>query len=144
MKRVLPIVQSILCAALALILIIGALKIYNNGAARRAADPSADIYTAENIAEAAWPALPVFVLLLASAAVCAATGARDEKADRPARVRVDADLSERARLLPSAGYLRLALLLLAAVCIIAGIFNGSLSDVFIKASKICTECIGLG
>lgn len=32
----------------------------------------------------------------------------------------------------------------AAALIIAGIFNGGVQDVLIKASNICTECIGLG
>ncbi|MCR5343420.1 MAG: thioredoxin [Butyrivibrio sp.] len=39
---------------------------------------------------------------------------------------------------------RLTVLALAIIFIIIGIFNGSMSDVLIKASKICTECIGLG
>ena len=40
--------------------------------------------------------------------------------------------------------LRTALLILALVLIIAGVFNGSARDVFGKAVKICTECVGLG
>ena len=36
-------------------------------------------------------------------------------------------------------------LLIAAVCLlIAGVLNGSARDVFGKAVKICTECVGLG
>ena len=40
--------------------------------------------------------------------------------------------------------LRAALLALAIVLIIAGVLNGSARDVFGKAVKICTECVGLG
>lgn len=40
--------------------------------------------------------------------------------------------------------IRIIVLILAIVFIVAGIINGSMSDVFVKASKICTECIGLG
>ena len=40
--------------------------------------------------------------------------------------------------------LRAALLVLAVVLIVAGVFNGSARDVFGKAVKICTECVGLG
>ena len=40
--------------------------------------------------------------------------------------------------------LRAVLLLLAVAMIVAGILNGSMQDVLIKATKICTECIGLG
>ena len=40
--------------------------------------------------------------------------------------------------------LRGALLILALVLIAAGVQNGSAMDVFGKAIKICTECVGLG
>lgn len=39
---------------------------------------------------------------------------------------------------------RFILLVVAAILIAAGIMNGSMNDVFVKASKICTECMGLG
>ena len=39
---------------------------------------------------------------------------------------------------------RAVLLTAAVVCIIAGIFNGGMQDVFVKAANICSECIGLG
>ena len=32
----------------------------------------------------------------------------------------------------------------AALLLAAGLFNGSAGDVFGKAVKICTECVGLG
>lgn len=39
---------------------------------------------------------------------------------------------------------RVALILVAVLMIVLGIFNGGMSDVLQKAIKICTECIGLG
>jgi len=39
---------------------------------------------------------------------------------------------------------RFAILAVALVFIVVGIFNGSADDVLTKAIKICTECIGLG
>ncbi len=36
------------------------------------------------------------------------------------------------------------LIILAAIMIVAGVFNGSANDVLQKAIRICTECIGLG
>ena len=39
---------------------------------------------------------------------------------------------------------RLFLLLTAIVFIILGVFNGGMHDVLVKATNICTECIGLG
>ena len=43
-----------------------------------------------------------------------------------------------------AGALRVALLVAAVVCIIAGALNGGARDVLYKAITICTECVGLG
>ena len=40
--------------------------------------------------------------------------------------------------------LRAVLLILACALVVAGVFNGSARDVFGKAVKICTECVGLG
>lgn len=40
--------------------------------------------------------------------------------------------------------IRCAVLIVAVVFIVVGIFNGSAQDVLTKAIKICTECIGLG
>lgn len=40
--------------------------------------------------------------------------------------------------------LRIILLTAAVILLIAGILNGSARDVFRKAIRICTECIGLG
>ena len=39
---------------------------------------------------------------------------------------------------------RIAVLIVAILFIIAGITNGGMFDVFVKAINICTECIGLG
>lgn len=39
---------------------------------------------------------------------------------------------------------RMALYILAAALIAAGVLNGGMRDVLIKAINICTECIGLG
>ena len=40
--------------------------------------------------------------------------------------------------------IRVGLICLAVVLIAAGFFNGSITDVFHKAIRICAECIGLG
>lgn len=41
-------------------------------------------------------------------------------------------------------YARVALLCLGVVFVVVGVCNGGMKDVFAKAIKICTECIGLG
>lgn len=40
--------------------------------------------------------------------------------------------------------LRLSLLAVGLSLVLLGCFNGSMHEVFVKATKICTECIGLG
>ena len=42
------------------------------------------------------------------------------------------------------GALQIALVVLAVLFIVAGVFNGSARDVLYKAINICTECVGLG
>ena len=44
----------------------------------------------------------------------------------------------------NAGIARLFLYIVAIICILVGVSNGGLFDVFVKAINICTECIGLG
>ena len=44
----------------------------------------------------------------------------------------------------SAVALQIAMIALAIVLIIVGVFNGSARDVLYKAINICTECVGLG
>ena len=54
---------------------------------------------------------------------------------------------EKTTFLSSKGLLlgvRIAVGVLAVVCIVLGINNGGMADVFAKAVKICTQCIGLG
>ena len=40
--------------------------------------------------------------------------------------------------------LRIAMIVIAVILIVIGILQGDPLDVFIKASKICAECIGIG
>ena len=40
--------------------------------------------------------------------------------------------------------IRLALLAAAAALIAAGILNGSLHEMWVKAVNLCAECVGLG
>ncbi len=105
----------------------------------------ADIYTAEAVAGKVVFVLPFFLIAVIVTLICAVLGVRDEKADKPA-VRVDIKKnSEDGRLSGTAlTAVRVVILALALICIVAGVINGSMTDVFIKASKICTECIGLG
>lgn len=156
-KRVFLIVQSILCVVLTGMLAAAAIGIYRDGLAVQAADSLSGIYTRAKVAESLRPILPLLILGFVLTAIGLVVGIRDENRDRPAKDkeclrdlaadRVAAASAERKKDPKSPGRLRLlrsALLLLALALIVAGVFNGSARDVFGKAVKICTECVGLG
>ncbi len=152
----------------AVALIVAALLIYFEGSAAKASDPMADVYTVEAIAAKAVFVLPVIATAVIVTIICAVRGVKGAEIKRatgkinadgaPVRkndgkVQEDKDtggapLRENAtdKSLPAltTNIIRIAVILLAIILIIIGIFNGSFNDVFIKASKICTECIGLG
>jgi len=255
-KKLLLIIQSVLCLALVVLLAAAALGIYREGLAQKATDPLSPIYTREKAAAALRPVLPLLALGLAVTVCGLVTGVRDESAERPVKdteclrdltaartAAASAEMrAERARqkkllyggwavfalcLVPVLLYvsngehfpngdlepvflalvghvlpwiaigiaalmastmlqeksmareieaakaqidrekaggivpegekkgmgagadgklrlIRIALLVLAVALIAAGVFNGSARDVFGKAVKICTECVGLG
>ena len=62
------------------------------------------------------------------------------KAEREAEHDVQAE-AEKAKRLRA---VKIAVLVAAVIFVIAGIFNGSMEDMLIKAINICTECVGLG
>lgn len=41
-------------------------------------------------------------------------------------------------------FLRVCFLILGITLLVLGIINGDVSRVFLKATKICLECIGIG
>jgi hypothetical protein len=59
-KKTFLIVQSVLCVLLCVLLAASAVSIYREGAARRAEDPMASIYTREKTAEKFKPIAPLF------------------------------------------------------------------------------------
>ena len=117
------VVQSILCVLLALLLIAAVIGIYRDGAAARAEDPLARIFTPELAAERLRPIAPLFFAVLGLGPV---QGGRTENSARGGKI------------------VRTVLLIAAIVLIIAGLFNAGARDVFSKAVRICTECVGLG
>ena len=121
-----------LCAAAVILLV--------KGAAARAADPGAPVFTREGTGRALFYLLPLFILWLAAWAAAVLTGVRAGLAGPKVRKIPAVPLPERKGTPP----VRAALLILAAGLIVLGILNGGLNDVFVKAVRICTECIGLG
>ena len=143
-KTVLLAIQSILCVVTAVYLIVSDLSIYLKGLAARAENPMADIYTVDAIAYKAVFVLPLFALIALVAIINTVLGIRDESQDKAVTgIDIGKNMADE-RTKESVTKVRLAVLILAIVFIFVGIFNGSMSDVLIKASKICTECIGLG
>ena len=144
MKNKLIIVQAILCVITAFMLIASALMIYRNGIIAREADPAADIYTVQVVADYAKPVMIAFIFSIAVTIACAITGAKDKGDNLTVKIKGQKNLSDMAGQSNNIILIRIIVLALAILFIIVGILNGSMSDVFIKASKICTECIGLG
>lgn len=136
--RLFLIIQSILCVLLALVMIAVVIGIYREGAALRADDPLAAIFTREIAAEAFSAIAPLLFAAVGMAAVGLILGIRDENSLKPA---AGGKVENRA---PGGKTVRTVLLVAAVVLIVAGAFNGSARDVFGKAVKICTECVGLG
>lgn len=149
-KRVFLWLQAALCAAVAALLAAGAVGIYREGMALRAAgDPSAWIYTRQRVAERLGRVLPLCGVAVGMAAAGILLGIRDGEA-RPGGRLSAAGRADLARWEPAPvqgrGFkaLRAALLALAAALVIHGVCNGSMRDVFVKTVNICTECVGLG
>ena len=137
-KKYFLILQSIICVLLAVMLITAVLGVYRRGMAAHAEDPLAWIFSREIAVQAFRPIAPLFFAGIGLAAAGWFLGVRDENSLRPVKGgRVENKASDGKKI-------RTILLIAAIVLIGAGIFNGSARDVFGKAIKICTECVGLG
>ena len=134
------IVQSVLWVLLAVLLIATVIGIYREGAAEKAENPLAWAFTREKVAERFRPIRPLFYFTLATAAAGLILDGKDENSLKPGK---GGKVENPAP--PAYGKALRTVLLIAAVCLlVAGVFNGSARDVFGKAVKICTECVGLG
>ncbi len=132
------IVQSLLCVLLAILLITAVVSIYREGSAVQAENPLAWIFSREIVAERFRPIAPVLFATIGLAVIGLILGVKDENGLKPVK---GGKVENRA---PGGRTLRTVLLIAAAVLLAAGLFNGSARDVFGKAVKICTECVGLG
>lgn len=136
--------------------------------------PEVWIYTREKAVAAFLRLLPLLLLAVAVNIAAVVLNVRDDKQDKPRALPYLTELYKAERAAektagsataeskttegdPAGGALksddlksgklrniRMALLALAVVFIIAGVFNGSMEDMLIKAINICTECVGLG
>ena len=142
-NKVLLIVQSVFCVLSAVGLIVADLMIYFEGLSEQESDPMAQIYTVDAVVDHAVIIIPVMIVSLIVTVILLMLKIKDPNADRA--VNVPGIRTNTAGERSSAtAVARTVILLIAVAFIITGIINGSIYDVFVKASKICTECIGLG
>ena len=144
-RKILLTLQSILWLATALCFIMSAVLVYMEGLKARNMDPMADIYTIEAIRM--YSGTPIIFLLvsLLLSVICIFFNVKDSSTNYPSKI-IDFANNKKVSGISEAGQkkLRTVIFVVAVIFIILGFFNGSLMDVFIKASRICTECIGLG
>lgn len=155
-KKVMLYVQSGLWVLWAVLMAAAAIHIYTEGLAYQAdGHPETWIYTREKAAAVFGAYAPVLLLAVISTIACAVMGIRDQDQDKPV---ADPDLIGIYKAEREAGrntereetaaknlrMARLAVLVLAVIFVIAGVLNGSMEDMIIKAVNICTECVGLG
>lgn len=144
-KKILALALTVLTAALVLALCIAVLALYGDGVARRAASGSATepIFTWDAAARMAARLLPLLGLWLALAVFAVVFGVPALKGKGKPYIPPAGPMKGRRE---TAGRvsLRAILFVLGAALIAAGVINGGLNDVLVKAVNICTECIGLG
>ena len=130
-----------LCGAVCLLTVAGALSIYLSGAEAKASDPLAWIYTREKAAPWVAGILLLSAVVLGLAGAGRILGVRAETA-APRKSVPKAFMGVKAP--RGVGAVRIILLAAAGAMIAAGVVNGSMRDVLVKAVNLCTECVGLG
>lgn len=139
-KKVFLFIQSALFIILAVLLIAAVTGIYREGAAAKADNVLAWIFSREKVADSFRYIRPLFYVTIGISAAGLILGVKDEDALKPVKM---GKVQNPVSLLQ--GKILRAVLLIVAVCLIAaGVLNGSAKDVLGKAVNICTECIGLG
>lgn len=156
-KRCYLIVQSVLILALAALLSFFTIKLYQEGTARKSENVLEAVFRPGDVAGKLTAAAPLAFILIGTSAAGLLLDIKDDKAERPVKdaeairkltagtapkpgVPAEKTMKKERSLFP----LQMAVLAAALFFIIAGVMNRSASDVFVKAAKICTECIGLG
>ena len=139
-KHVYQILLSLLYILLAVLICSAAVGIYREGSRRKEEHPLETVFTKEAVEDASAHIAPLLIVTAVMAGGGILIGVGDERKVYPSgmkrNVRKDRQVSQTI--------VRAVLLTAAVVCIIAGIFNGGMQDVFVKAANICSECIGLG
>ena len=155
-RRILLYINSALYGLWAILTAGSAISIYCEGAAYQAqGHPEAWIFTREKAVEAFGTFVPVLALAVVVTLICVVKGVRDDRQDKPVAApdlisiykterAVERDVQVEAAKAKNLHAVKVAVLIAAVIFIVAGIFNGSMEDMLIKAINICTECVGLG
>ncbi|MCR4722262.1 MAG: hypothetical protein K5629_00570 [Eubacteriales bacterium] len=155
-KKLLICINAALYVLWALLISVSVVAAYTTGAAYRAqGHPEVWIFTREMATELFRKSSPLLLIAVIMSVICSAKGTQDGNQDKPGadpgalslyraeretvRDRA-AESAEEKKLLKT----RYALFALAVLFVVAGILNGSMMEMLIKAIKICTECLGLG
>lgn len=142
-KKAYLIAQAILCILLVLLLSVEAIRIFQEGTARRAEQPLEAIYTPQAVAAAFARLAPLLYLSVGMTAAGLLLGVKEEQ--RSPKTQRKTEAMEKKKENPKKQtVLRVAFLIAALVFIALGALNGSLMDVLAKAINLCSECIGLG
>ena len=147
-KKAFLIANAVLCALLFAALAAGAISIYAQGVRDAAAGLSGPVFTRERVADRlsyVWPVLAALAALNIFGWFTGIPSAPDDRRSAPAG-EIHAREKPVTRVLSGRrGVALRAILIAAAALLIAlGIANGGMRDVFLKAIRICTECVGLG
>ena len=139
-KHVYQILLSLLCILLAVLICSAAVGIYREGSRRKEEHPLETVFTKEAVEDASAHIAPLLIVTAVMAGGGILIGVGDERKVYPSGMKRNVRKGRQI----SQTIVRAVLLTAAVVCIIAGIFNGGMQDVFVKAANICSECIGLG
>ena len=155
-RKLILYINSALYGLWAILTAGSAISIYLEGSAYQAqGHPEAWIFTREKAAEAFGTFVPLLALAVVVTLICVIKGICDDGQDKPvadpdlisiykAERETERDIQAEASKTKRLRAVKTALLIIAVIFVIAGIFNGSMEDMLIKAINICTECVGLG
>ena len=147
-KKAFLIANAALCALLFAVLVTGAISIYAQGVRDAAAGLPGPVFTRERVADwlsYAWPVLAALAALNAAGWFAGFSGAPDDSHSPRAGESQTREKPVTRVLSGRRGATLRAILIAAAALLIAlGVANGGMRDVFYKAIRICTECVGLG
>ncbi len=140
-RKSLLIAQAVLCILCAGMLAAGIIRLYCEGAAYQSdGHPDAWIFTREKIGTVLLPCLVPFLLSVGVTITSVLRGIRVNESAAQCNTPFTSVSSDVKRQTAA----RWVVLILALICIAAGVWNGSMRDVLYKAVNLCTECIGLG